>query len=374
MKKKDTQYQWEKIKNRILDAEELYIYGAGVVAYGIYRTLLDVLQIKPKAFVVTEKPKLSSDIESVPIISVQELSQHANILILVATPELYHEQIKQTLSEKEIQNVIYIDNHMEFLFMHMFYKKNKKFSILMDAFENVVCENYSEDIDEQVGIYMAKCHVDKPLKNKVEIPEWVIPIQVGKALTDQQIAELCDDTGEHISHKNGKYSELTATYWVWKNVEKAYKGICHYRRQLLISKEEMNWLIKNDIDVVLPLPFVCYPDAKGQYGRYISEEDQKILFQALGEVSPEYAKEAELLLKKPYLYNYNMLLAKTKVFDAYCAWMFPILFRAEQLREEKTGDKNDRFAGYFGEVLTSVYFMKNKDKLKIVHAEKVWYV
>ena len=368
------QYQWDKIKNRILDAEELYIYGAGVVAYGIYQALLDVLQVKPKAFVVTERPEYSSDIESVPIISVQEIHLHADILMLVATPELYHEQIKQTLSEKEIRDVIYIDNHTEFLFMRMFYKEKGTFPLLMDACENVLCEKYRGDVAKQVGIYMAKCHVDKPLKNQIEIPEWVIPIQVGKALTGQQIAELCDNTGEHISYKNGKYSELTATYWVWKNVQKAYKGICHYRRQLLISKEEMNWLIKNDVDAVLPLPFVCYPDAKGQYGRYISEEDQEILFQALEEVSPEYAKAAKILLKTPYLYNYNMLLAKANVFDAYCAWMFPILFRAEQLRAEKTGDRNDRFAGYFGEVLTSVYFMKNKEKLKIMHAEKIWYV
>lgn len=42
---------------------------------------------------------------------------------------------------------------------------------------------------------------------------------------------LRDDTGESISHRNSDLSEMTAIYWVWKNVTGLDAvGFCHYRR------------------------------------------------------------------------------------------------------------------------------------------------
>ena len=57
---------------------------------------------------------------------------------------------------------------------------------------------------------MAKCHVDRPLPEEEVGEIWETPIQVGAALTDQCIAEVCDNTGDHISEKNKEYCELTA--------------------------------------------------------------------------------------------------------------------------------------------------------------------
>ncbi len=34
----------------------------------------------------------------------------------------------------------------------------------------------------------------------------------------------------------------------------------------------------------------------------------------------------------------------------------------------------DRYAGYLGELLTTLYFMKTSGSLKIVHAERNWMV
>ena len=360
------------LKEKIVHTESIYIYGAGVVAYGIYKALYETYGVSPRAFLVSERNQNEREIEQIPVLGIGEAYPRCSkSLVIVATPEIYHKSIRQTLSDYKIYETVFVDSHLEFVIMSEYYKIRGGFMIL-DTNDNK--QKLLAETSCDIKIYMAKSHFDKALESKVDIPEWVIPIQVGKVLTEQKIAEISDDMGENISIKNRDYSELTATYWVWKNVKSDYKGICHYRRQLLFTEEDLVWIKENDIDVVLPLPFVCYPNAKGQYGRYILKEDQDILFQALKEQSEEYAKAAEMILQQPYLYNYNMLLAKEMVYDAYCEWMFPILFRAEEIRVEKKGCLNDRFAGYFGEILTALYFLKNKDKYKIVHAEKKWFI
>ena len=41
-----------------------------------------------------------------------------------------------------------------------------------------------------------------------------------------------DDTGDNIANRNNQYSELTALYWAWKNLNADYIGIVHYRRYM----------------------------------------------------------------------------------------------------------------------------------------------
>ena len=55
----------------------------------------------------------------------------------------------------------------------------------------------------------------------------------------------------------------------------------------------------------------------------------------------------------------------------YCDWLFPLLSRVEELSEPKGSERADRYIGYLGENLTTLYFMKNKDRLKIAHAGRL---
>ncbi|MBQ7215998.1 MAG: DUF4422 domain-containing protein [Synergistaceae bacterium] len=68
----------------------------------------------------------------------------------------------------------------------------------------------------------------------------LLPIQVGKALTDTDLHMQADNEVngqpcDNISAKNESYCELTAIYWAWKNLKKIYPdvkyvGLFHYRR------------------------------------------------------------------------------------------------------------------------------------------------
>ncbi len=358
----------ESFIDEIKTSENIYVYGGQAMAYGIYLAIKETLNKKIEAFIISELSNNHRMIEDIPVKQVgDKISKQA--LIIIATPEIYHEEIGKGLRGKGYFNIIYLDSKNEYILMSRYFRNKTGFLLLED-----LAINGENKKDINIKMYMAKHFKDKKLSKKYDIPSWIKPIQVGAALTDIEIADLKDNTGDNISEKNYNYSELTAMYWVWKNRQDDYMGICHYRRILNIKEEDIMKIKSNNINAVVPLPFACYPDTKGQYGRYISERDQVNMFQALKDVWPNYYEEAKEILKGKYLYNYNMFLADRKTYYDFCSWLFPILKRAEGLCEPKDIIRKDRYMGYLAEVYTAIYFLLNKNNLKIVHGEKIWMI
>jgi hypothetical protein len=60
----------------------------------------------------------------------------------------------------------------------------------------------------------------------------IIPIHAGKAITKQDLGFIGDDRQDNISNKNLYYCELSAIYWVWKNIKAEVVGFFQYRRFL----------------------------------------------------------------------------------------------------------------------------------------------
>src|SRR5699024_7023881 len=56
-----------------------------------------------------------------------------------------------------------------------------------------------------------------------------LPVQVGSK-GKESLGYQRDDEGENISELNPYFSELTALYWAWKNLDIDYLGLVHYRR------------------------------------------------------------------------------------------------------------------------------------------------
>ena len=174
---------------------------------------------------------------------------------------------------------------------------------------------------------------------------------------------------------------MTAHYWVWKNrldgatdgSTDAYVGICHYRRTLDLSEDDLKKIKANDVDVVLPYPMIHYPNAAIQHTWYVPEKDWELMRCVVEELQPEYGEYFDKVFNAPEFYNYNMMLAKKSVFADYCAWLYPILDRIEELSEPKGADRHDRYTAYLSESLETLYFLANLNKLKIYHTGRLLY-
>lgn len=338
---------------------DIAIYGAQMVAVSIYyamKTLYPGCRIT--SFVVTDPNGNPTVIDGIPVISFQNFDQK-DVQVLVAVPENFHAEIVVGLETRGFKDYVCIDSVKEAELMQQYYEKTGLFKALSSY------PGGTKRAKAFVG--MSKFYRDKQLSRVYEIPDFVYPVQAGAALTDVRVAELRDNTGDNISYKNVNYSELTATYWISKNMSSEYMGLFHYRRMLDIREKDLYRFRENDIDVVLPYPTVHYPNIQEHHRRYLKDRDWEAMRQALEELAPEYAKRLPKVFEGQYFYNYNMLIAKEAVFKAYCDWMFPILQRTEELSEPRGDERADRYIGYLGENLTTLYFLAHANDLKIAH-------
>jgi len=372
---------------------EIALYGAGMVAMSICRAIKVLYErCRIVCFLVSEKEGNPEMIDNIPVISLKEFMNSGSfgkegilctdMKILIAAPENHHQAIITELEKQRLRDYIPIDSRAEAKLMERYYDKIKQFPSLHAYGFNGT--RILRDI--HMDVYMARSHKDRPLKNPYVFPHWLHPIQAGAALAEARIADLGDDMGENISEKNGNYSELSALYWVWKNrggkmgrdkdgggraKGGTYLGLFHYRRILDMAEGDLCRIGENDIDVVLPYPTIHYPSADEHHRRYVKDCDWEAMVWALEETAPEYGRSLEKVISQAYFYNYNIFIAKERVFKEFCAWLFPILKRTEELSTPKGWERSDRYIGYLGENLTTLYFMHHQSDLKIAHAGRL---
>ena len=205
-------------------------------------------------------------------------------------------------------------------------------------------------------------------------------IQVGANLhPDMNLGYTKDNEGDNISELNAAWSEWTAIYWGWKNIKNVeYLGLCHYRRYLDadINEETIEKLLNGKDMLVCDYYKATQYDvvSKGLISA-LSQEDYWLYIDTVLSIHPD-AKEA--LLKYMYDSNtfvpYSIFVAKKKLYDEFCEFIFPVLFELEKRIKDHSYSRQRRIIGYYGEWSLGLFIAYRKlkvEKLNLVMSGKV---
>lgn len=250
--------------------------------------------------------------------------------------------------------------------------------------------------DKKIKLFMVY-HKDSPRLDAYPF----VPIQVGPA-PDIPGIEYRDDFNDSIAAKNPNFCELTAQYWIWKNVKADYVGLMHYRRLIPfngcsdwtftdfspVTCRRFGWnaesveklLAKYDIlmppndwvfppgepyHIMTPYEFHCYEHRKGDIDAALA---------AIRDVTPEFADYADRALCKSHHECFgNICVMRKDLFDAYSEWLFKVLFEVERRIEIPANKEEARLFGFLSERLVMVWLLYAGEKLgaRVWHAKSM---
>ena len=193
-----------------------------------------------------------------------------------------------------------------------------------------------------------------------------LPLHVG-AEGKEPFGFAGDNTGEHISAKNPTFCELTGLYWAWKNLDADYIGLAHYRRHFggrgkgeplsrVLTEAEAVRLLEGK-DGLLPKKRNYYIETLySHYAHTMHVEPLDVTGEIIRERYPAYAEAFERLKSRRSAHMFNMLILRRDHLDAYCTWLFDILFELERRVDTTAYDAfHGRFFGRVSELLLDVW-------------------
>ena len=203
-----------------------------------------------------------------------------------------------------------------------------------------------------------------------------VPVRVGAEGKEDSFGYMPDNTGENISSKNANYCELTGLYWAWKNLDYEYLGLVHYRRHFtvmrgsgdrrdVLSLDQVRGQLAS-VDVLLPTKRNYYIETN--YQQYVHAHHEQDLIETrkiIEERYPEYIEAYDKCMKKRTGHRFNMFIMKKELCDAYCTWLFDILFELEKRLDISEYNENDRRVfGFVSERLLDVWIDTNELRYK----------
>ena len=197
-----------------------------------------------------------------------------------------------------------------------------------------------------------------------------LPVQAGAAI-HAKLPYTGDNTGENISEKNKSFCELTCLYWAWKNLSAEYLGLCHYRRYFGLRKGKDFWksiLKQEEAEVFLKKAPLLLPKKRNYfietgYSQYIhahNEQDLTVTRAILVEKHPQYLPAFDAAMRSTKGHRFNMFLMRRDLLDAYCSWLFSVLFTLEERLDISGYSEYDkRVFGFVAERLLDVWVETN---------------
>lgn len=193
--------------------------------------------------------------------------------------------------------------------------------------------------------------------------ECYLPVQVGAAGKEPIEGFQRDDEGENISLKNPNYCELTGLYWAWKNLEADYLGLAHYRRHFArrwIGEKKARVATGAQLaeaaassGIILPKPRNYFIETNySQYVHAHHEEDLRLTRAIIASKEPAGVDKYDEIMNRTYGHRFNMFVMRRDLADAWCEWLFSVLFELESRLDISGYSPNDaRVFGFVSERL-----------------------
>lgn len=203
--------------------------------------------------------------------------------------------------------------------------------------------------------------------------EWIAPIGVNGYSED---GFLSDSVGDNISSLNPFYCELTAQYWVWKNLTFDYVGFYHYRRYLnyqidgtydgigLVEcaptdsavgylssdtqRERLERLL-NIAPVIIPRSHHTLPSISAQYLQCVNNEPWKIFIDYLIEAGEQRSEVEGYFHEITSAPMCNIMVMRWDLFSKYMSDLFKIIDIIFKRIGTKYDDYNNRYPGFLAE-------------------------
>lgn len=209
--------------------------------------------------------------------------------------------------------------------------------------------------------------------------DYYVPLKVGVTTDNVSENELHDAMLDNIAYLNPYFCELTAAYWIWKNIDHDIVGLVHYRRYFsskgsklkikdegILSSDEIQCIL-SDFDIIVPKKRNYYiTTIKNHYIYAHKKSDFHILREVIINKYPGYIDSFDIVMNSSCLSLYNMFIGKKYIIDKYFSWLFPLLFELEPIIDYKSYDSYQRRVfGFMAERLFNVWLDYNAKDIKI---------
>lgn len=224
-----------------------------------------------------------------------------------------------------------------------------------------------------------------------------LPLHVGAEGKNMELDYLKDNTGDNISFLNPSFCELTGLYWAWKNLNADYIGLVHYRRHFSMSKKSrdnfQNILTYDEIKPYLGKIKVFTPEKRkyyietlySHYSHSHYSEHLDITREIIAEKYPQYLDAYDYILSQTSGYMFNMMIMEKRYLNAYCTWLFDILFELKKRVDmPDLSAFQSRFYGRVSEIIFNVWLkyqldtgvIKSSEVISVpcIHMEKINWV
>lgn len=324
-------------------------------------------------------------VRGVPVFKIQgeqEIDVSATVYIATRGGSFAH--VKEVLEEygfspDNIMPVdVELDSRLRNEFVPEYFREQKREFIRLEN-ELDLCGNAPESAARNVDakIYVVRSAADSEIMSVVPLCDDESFIQAGRALSDTALSECdyYDNTGDNISTQNKQMCELTAMYWIWKNVICAkidVVGLEHYRRRFILPKNWKNAFVFDKADAILPVPLFVNPSIMGNYVDRHERKPWNSMMANLKEIhGADIYEDAGRFFENTGCYSpCNMMIARSDVFAKACEFVFPVIFAVMKDVGTINDSYQNRYPGFLAERLFTYFFFRNSDKYRICFADK----